>query len=110
MNREIKFRAWNGEQMVFPDYIDRNGLAWWKENSIRTNSDKVMQFTGLTDRNGTEIYEGDIMQHANPFPTPFVVNWIDEECMFAFDNNNTSYVISDISFTVIGNIYEDLLD
>ena len=60
--REIKFRAWDGEQMISPDYIDRKGFACWKENSIPTSTDRVMQYTGLKDKNGKEIYEGDIVK------------------------------------------------
>ena len=62
MRRALKFRAWNGETMISPDYITRDGIAHWKENSIPTSSDKIMQFTGLHDKNGKEIYEGDIVQ------------------------------------------------
>ena len=45
----IKVRVWNGEQMISPDYIDRLGYAFWKENSIPTMAepDKVMLYTGL---------------------------------------------------------------
>lgn len=67
MNREItqrplKFRCWNGEQMVSPDWIGRDGYGHWTENSIPTSSNKLMQFTGLRDKNGKEIYEGDILK------------------------------------------------
>jgi len=57
--REIKFRVWDGEQMVSPDYINRDGTARWKCNSIPQFSDDLMQFTGLQDANGVDIYEGD---------------------------------------------------
>ena len=61
--REIKFRAWDGEKMVSPDHIDRWGNAWWTENSIPTRSGTVMQYTGLKDKNGKEIYESDILRN-----------------------------------------------
>lgn len=58
--RELKFRVWDGEQMVSPDYIDRDGVAHWMRNCSPRCSKEVMQFTGLRDRYGKEIYEGDI--------------------------------------------------
>lgn len=61
--RQLKFRAWNGEQMVSPDYITRSGSVWWKENIIPTYSNNIMQFTGLYDCDGKEIWEGDILEY-----------------------------------------------
>lgn len=61
--REIKFRAWSGGHMISPDYIDREGYAWWRENSIPSNTrSMVMQFTSLKDVHGQEIFEGDILE------------------------------------------------
>jgi hypothetical protein len=57
-----KFRAWNGEEMISPDYIDREGNVWWKENSIPTMSKEPMQWVFKLDKNGIEVYEGDIVE------------------------------------------------
>ena len=54
-----KFRAWDGEHMISPDYITRDGKGHWIENSIPSTSSVLMQFTGLTDKNGVEVFEGD---------------------------------------------------
>ncbi|KKN76463.1 hypothetical protein LCGC14_0369720 [marine sediment metagenome] len=57
----LTFRAWDGEQMVSPDYVDRDGYAHWKANSIPEGTDRVMQWTGLLDKRGAEVFEGDIL-------------------------------------------------
>lgn len=60
MQREIKFRAWDiPDEISFPDgcmsYFGIN-------NFLKGDYDVLMQYTGLKDKNGKEIYEGDIVK------------------------------------------------
>lgn len=79
--REIKFRCWNGEQMVSPDYIDRNGVAHWKENSIPTCSKDVMWYTGSVDKKKSEIFEGDYFREED---NVYVCYWVNEIGVFTW--------------------------
>ena len=57
-----QFRAWTGEYYVIPDYVDKDGVAWWKENSVMEHSDILELSSGIADEYGEKIFEGDILE------------------------------------------------
>ena len=110
MNREIKFRAYSPKwkKMIHPNgeySIDVHGHTIWRDTAD-DESAILMQYTGLKDKNGVEIYEGDILEYQPAInrrmleSSRFVMRWktdVGAWCDYAPKDR----------FAVIGNVYEN---
>lgn len=131
MNREVKFRVYDKTNKIMitdentaeklSKKIDKGDYecdSWYPMSNIQVpfliglEDDKVlMQYTGLKDKNGVEIYEGDKVKYYSRF--------LSEIGVVTYNQENASYQIKGIPsssmkhhdrLVVIGNIYEENKD
>lgn len=127
--RDIKFRIWDTEnnEMLKVQELDFEPTFYGGRIAIRpdqyndyfdTEDMILMQYTGLHDKNGKEIYEGDILRF-NEVDTA-IVEWNEKYAYFMvrpiqdyyFDSDVLGHAIEYNNAEIIGNIYEneDLLE
>ena len=121
MNRIIKFRAWDKEIKVMREWQEISMGSTQPVGYFFSRGDfEIMQFTGLTDKNGKEIYEGDIIRQTGKHQMTggniekiWEVKW-EEDCFKLMDNNpdGVHFLLgfvknSIMTFEIIGNIYEN---
>lgn len=123
--RELKVRVWDTKAKCYvkdPILFDNFGQVYVvcdetsdkRGTCLITHKPNVIkeQYTGLKDKNGKEIYEGDIVLVDNRDYSPYIVVYREWDCSFIGENDDREEIVHICNKTpqryeVIGNIHEN---
>jgi len=110
MKREIKFRFWNKNTQAF-EYDNLDSRETY-QNPFSREDLIACQWTGLLDRVGKEIYEGDIVHFRyygedDSFESDTEVKWLAGTASFSPFSMGNKWRVDILDVEVIGNIYEN---
>jgi hypothetical protein len=110
--KEIKFRAWDKSDKMMKYSKSYDGLGtFFNLIELREEANvqyELMQYTGLKDKNGKEIYENDLIDDG--CGKVFLVESItplQQSMYFSYENYDDFMSNSDIDYEIAGNIHEN---
>ena len=92
------FKSWNKVFLLW-------GMTGDSPNMEEVVPETVGQFTGLCDKNGKKIFEGDIVE--SPNGTQGFIEWQNAECAFLVNIGDDWQTMDDCTYEVVGNIYDN---